>query len=346
MSQKILKIFSILLVVFTLFSCTKESIDLNNLNETIIIRHKNADMPAYVHGNASEKVFLILLHGGPGGTGLQYRLNTIKNQLEENNVVVYFDQRGSGNSQGNYSESDVSVDLMAEDVLALTKVLKAKYGSESRFFLMGHSWGGTLGPATLLKDQSDFMGWINVDGSHDPKGVYDRYRNNFTNVANEQIALENSVSYWNNVLSLVQNVSSDYNDDDFFKMNRESNKAHEILTQDLGLNQENTDVDNGFTYNFFTISWNTTKIQSILIEKGLFKDVSYTNQLSNITIPSLILWGKHDMNVPLSYAYEAYNNLGSNDKELVIFEKSTHSPMFSEPNLFANKVIDFINQHK
>jgi hypothetical protein len=37
---------------------------------------------------------------------------------------------------------------------------------------MGHSWGGTLGPATLLKDQSDFLGWIDVDGAHNTKDIY------------------------------------------------------------------------------------------------------------------------------------------------------------------------------
>ena len=31
---------------------------------------------------------------------------------------------------------------------------------------------------------------------------------------------------------------------------------------------------------------------------------------------------------------------------LVIFENSGHSPMFEEPELFSNKVIEFINQNK
>lgn len=341
-----LKIIGSLLVLFSTFSCSKDDMDISNLNETIMVRYKKADMPAYIHGNASEKVFLIILHGGPGGAGLQYRVNTIKSLVEENNAVVYFDQRGSGNSQGNYSEEDVSVDLMAEDVLALVKVLKVKYGNDSRFFLMGHSWGGTLGPATLLKNQEDFLGWIDVDGAHDPKGSFYEYKTNFTKVANEQISLGNSAAYWNSVLNLIQNIDSEYNDDDFFKMNLESNKAHKKLTVDMGLNEEKSEVDNAFQYNFAIGNWNTNKIQSILTKKGLFKNVSFSDRLHEITIPSLVLWGKYDMNVPITYAQEAYDNLGSSDKELFIFAKSAHSPMFSEPNLFADKVINFINHHK
>jgi len=146
-----LTIISIILLLLSFFSCSKEETNLSDLNETFFVRHKNADMPVHVHGNGSQKVFLIILHGGPGGNGLGYRVNTIRTEIEKNNAVVYFDQRGSGSSQGNYSEEDVSVDLMAEDVLALVKVIKDKYGDDSKLFLMGHSWGGFLGPAVLFK---------------------------------------------------------------------------------------------------------------------------------------------------------------------------------------------------
>jgi len=80
--------------------------------------------------------------------------------------------------------------------------------------------------------------------------------------------------------------------------------------------------------------------------KGLWENVSFTDQLSEITIPSLVIWGKYDLVVPLVNAHEAYDNLGSSDKELFIFEKSGHGPMFTEPDLFADKVIEFINERK
>ena len=199
-------LLSLLAILFATVSCSKESEDLTALRETIFVRHKNADMPARIFGNASEKVFLIILHGGPGGSGLEYRVNTIRTEVEKNNAVVYFDQRGSGSSQGSYSEKDVSIDLMAEDVLALAKVIKAKYGQDSKLFLMGHSWGGALGPATLLKDQNDFLGWIDVNGAHDFIGLYESYKIALPELADEQIALGNSVEYWEGVRTLATSV--------------------------------------------------------------------------------------------------------------------------------------------
>ncbi|WP_299123035.1 alpha/beta hydrolase [uncultured Winogradskyella sp.] len=349
MMRKIINNYSkkivLIIALFTVFSCSKD-INFSDLNDTIFVRHRNADMPAYIHGNGSEKIFLIILHGGPGGIGLAYRSNTIKSGIEKECAVVYFDQRGSGMAQGSYSESGINIDIMAEDILALVKVIKYKYGNDSRFFLMGHSWGGTLGPATLLKDQSDFLGWIDVDGAHNPKGIYAEYIANFNTVAAEQIEAENDINYWESVIDLVNNVAPQYNRDDISKLNNEAFEAENVL-QDRGIINADADSDDNtiFKYTPLTIIWNANNTQSIL-DTDLFQNIDYKDRLSEITIPSLVLWGRYDMVVPIQFAQDSFDNLGSSEKELVIFENSGHSPMSTEPALFAEKVIAFINENK
>ncbi len=348
--QKLINKYSkavvLIIVSWVSFSCSKGD-DIGNLSETLFVRHKNADMPAYIHGNASEKVFLIILHGGPGGFGLVYRNSTIKSKIEKECAVVYFDQRGSGAAQGNYSKDGINIDIMAEDVLALAKVIKHKYGDDSRLFLMGHSWGGTLGPATLLKDQSPFLGWINVAGSHNTKGLYQEYIANFKRVASEQIDLGNDIEYWNNVVGFVNSIAPEYNNiNDMYDLNSEAFTAQEKLKESGVINKDADLNDKAiFKYTPLTLIWNTLNTQSIL-DENLFENIDFTDRLSEITIPSLVLWGKHDMVVPIRFAQESYDNLGSTEKELVIFEKSAHGPMFTEPDLFADKVIEFINENK
>jgi len=341
----------ILLTVLGAFSCSEEDVDLGNLSDTIMVRHKNADMPAYIHGNGSEKVFMIILHGGPGGSGLLgWRATTIKSEIEKSCAVVYFDQRGSGVSQGSYSDDEISIDIMAEDVLALVKVIKHKYGSDSRFFLMGASWGGALGTATLLKDQNEFLGWIEIAGAHNAKGLYFEYITNYERVASEQIDLGNSIDYWEGVKDLVQEVdATQYSHEDFFKLNGQAHISEERLMKDQVIAQPSleSDIGNILKTNLMIRSWNNGNIDSqLVIEQGFFKNLSYTDRLSEITIPSLVLWGKHDMIVPPAFAQEAYDHLGSTVKELVIFENSGHSPMESEADLFAEAVITFIDQNK
>ena len=340
-----LRIVFILVTLLSFFSCANDD-DLSDLNATIMVRHKNADMPAYIHGNGSEKVFLITLHGGPGSIGLGFRSSMFKNKIEKACAVVYFDQRGSGMSQGSYSENGISIDIMAEDVLALVKVLKHKYGSDSRFFLMGHSWGGALGTATLLKNQNEFLGWIEIDGMHNPKGMYSKYIENFELIANQQINEGNSIDFWESTLNLINTVPLTYNESAFFDMNNKAFNAEVKLGRDGVINKPRNNSDILFEYNFITALSTGANTQAILIDQGLLETVTYTNRLSEITIPSLILWGKYDMVLPVSFAQEAYDNLGSNSKELVIFEDSGHEPMFSEADLFAEKLIRFINENK
>lgn len=339
------KVLFVILCGVLLFSCSQDDADLEKLDETFFVRHKNADMPAYVKGNGTEKVFLVTLHGGPGGAGLGFQ-GPAFNRIEENYAVVYFDQRGSGMSQGSYDEDDVNIDLMAEDVLALVKVLKQRYGTDTRFFLLGHSWGGALGPATLLKDQSDFLGWINVNGSHDPKGLYFEYIRNFNRVAAEQIELGNSITFWEFVYTVLDEVDPNtVNLDDFNRLNRTAFDAELKLRDDNFVNEAGNGGVKVSDYNPLTFLWNIWQIQSILDDDTIGK-LSFTERLSEITIPSLILWGRYDMVVPPFYAQEAYENLGSDEKTLVIFERSAHAPMFTEVDGFTVEVLRFMDQHK
>jgi len=334
-----------LLVLLSISACTKEGMNLSNLNETIYLRHRQADMPAYVHGNASDKIFLIYLHGGPSGQGLEARINTMITEVEKNNAVVYFDQRGSGNAQGNYSREEVSIDVMAEDVLALVKVLQARYGDDAKFFLMGASWGGTLGPATLLKDQEAFLGWIDVAGAHSPKDMYSEYQIRLVEEANAQIALENSIQHWEAVLEVVENVGPNYSDGDFSKLNGKGHESEMILARDLVINEPQYLDEEGRAQRFVE----RNNLQTLIIltaQKGLYRDVSFTDRLPEITIPSLVLWGKYDLVVPTKFAHEAFDHLGATHKELFIFERTGHSPLESEPDLFAEKVIAFINEFR
>ena len=74
------------------------------------------------------------------------------------------------------------------------------------------------------------------------------------------------------------------------------------------------------------------------------EQTSLTHQLHSIDVPTLLLWGKYDFVVPQRLGYSAFENLGTKDKKLIIFEKSGHSLMDCEPELFTQSVIDFIEK--
>ena len=118
-------------ILLSLSSCQKTSSF--TLSETVYVRHQGADMPAYIHGNSEDKVFIIVLHGA-GSFGLAFRDGAFTSELEKRYAVVYWDQRGQSMAQGRYSKPEDVVELMAEDVMALVAVLKHKYGEDIKLF--------------------------------------------------------------------------------------------------------------------------------------------------------------------------------------------------------------------
>jgi len=73
-----------------------------------------------------------------------------------------------------------------------------------------------------------------------------------------------------------------------------------------------------------------------------------SGQLQAITLPTLVLWGKHDGILPVPLAQDYYSKLGTpaTQKSVVIFDESAHAPMTEEPAKFANQVIGFVNRYK
>jgi pimeloyl-ACP methyl ester carboxylesterase len=79
-----------------------------------------------------------------------------------------------------------------------------------------------------------------------------------------------------------------------------------------------------------------------------YADIWLTPEMHKIKIPSMVLWGRHDGTLPVELAYDAYDNLGTEEdkKELHIFEHSAHGCSFEEPELFIEIMTNFIDKYK
>jgi len=69
-----------------------------------------------------------------------------------------------------------------------------------------------------------------------------------------------------------------------------------------------------------------------------------TPRMGEITIPSLVLWGEHDIITPYVEAQPGYEALGAppDQKRLVMFADSGHNPWAEEPEKFYDVVSEFI----
>jgi proline iminopeptidase len=80
---------------------------------------------------------LVVLHGGPGLT--QDYLLPQMYELAKNHFVIFYDQRGCGESEAVISPEEITLENYLVDIEAIRKA----FGFE-KISILGHSWGGFL----------------------------------------------------------------------------------------------------------------------------------------------------------------------------------------------------------
>lgn len=340
-------LYIIFCVVFLLTSCTKKK---TKTSERFYFRNDGADLAVQIDGNFASKTFILLLHGGPGGGGAAYNYGYYADKLEEHYAMVYLDQRGNGSSQGNYDKSRLTLAQNSKDIYDLTRFLKKKYGPGLSVFLMGHSWGGLTGTHALVTTniQSEIKGWIEVDGAHD-FGFSDKEAIKFfLKVGNNELNTANNGDFWQPVVNKVSAMdTNNISISDQLYLNKTGFEAEKKVSA-INSEKDKTSKPPFAIANSPDISLNVY-LSNLIVNPTLNLEsqaTPLTSQLSKITIPCQFLWGKYDFVVPTALGYSAYNLVSTAQKELVIFEKSGHSPMSNEPDLFASKVIGFVDTYK
>lgn len=304
-------------------------------------------MPVSVRGNKSSGIFIVFLHGGPGGTALQKIGLPAFDALEESYATVFWDQRGSGSSQGNSSDKLLTLGQFVEDLDKLIDLISYKY-DHPKIFLMGHSWGGCLGTAYLLDPvrQSKISGWIEVDGAHDnPKG--DSLSLSWvSDYAEDQIAQHNDTDFWTYVLdwySKNPNFTSDQLEHYTFL-----EKAHGYIHDPAQESEKYPEYS--FNYLFRSPADVAAALTNYnhVIKNFIISDIDLTADMKKITLPAMIVWGQQDGVIPYPMAQQAYNSIGTAEAEKSIFTlpNSAHYGYFEEHELFVEGVTSFIEKYK
>ena len=338
-------IFIISAVLLGLFACKK---DKSVLKDHFILRNQGADMPVWVEGNSASKALLIVVHGGPGGDGQIYNsyMRGFSDKMENELAMVYWDQRGSGNSAGHFNADLYNVELFADDLGKLIQVLKTRYPGK-KIFLMGHSWGGTLITAFARNadKQKSIDGFIEVDGAHNFLGIPEIVRA-FDSIGRQQIAKKMRVPEWTSILDYCESVDTVRPaDDEIAQLNKFGFEAEIYLKESGDLVYNSGEEKPGDyllkgSFNFATAQFNMLTTNSALFDE--LKRTDFTLDFKNITLPSLFIWGRYDLVVPIELGRQAFANSGAADKTFVEFEKSGHSPMSNEMEDFSNLVITWV----
>jgi pimeloyl-ACP methyl ester carboxylesterase len=339
---------SCIALICLILSCNKETLGLN-VKDHFFLENDGAVMPIFVNGNTQSKVFVIYLHGGPGSSSLEAYQNESSpfTQLQSDYAVVNWEQRCSGASQGNCS--NLTISQYVKDLEKVIILLKNRYANDITIFLLGHSWGGSLGIKYLTtnNNQSNIKGWIEVGGGHDVPRIVTLEREMVNEIGNRQRNQGKNVSEWESNITKANSLNLD-NMEDLFEMNRIAVNSERLMQKADSVNSK---IGSSYLNDYFfgPIDFQASNInsnQTFDAIKSELAVLSLSNNISQITIPTLMIWGKYDFRVPPKFAQESLLAYGSTKKELVVFERSAHFVQWNEPKIFYEKVRNFIEQNK
>ncbi len=112
---------------------TTEEISIGGIRQFITIEGKDRSLP-----------ILLFLHGGPGGSVMNYS-DRFTGKLQEHFVVVQWDQRETGRTLLlNPSPVPLTLPVFQRDTHELITALLERFHRE-KLYLAGHSWGTALG---------------------------------------------------------------------------------------------------------------------------------------------------------------------------------------------------------
>lgn len=339
----------ILSISFFFSSCKQEELIVDQIDEHFFLENDCAIMPIQVQGKTDKKTYVIMLHGGPGDSGIQsFAANGVFTQIESKFAMVYYDQRLAGTTQGTCKGAELDISQYVEDLDKLQELLRFKYGSDIDVFLMGHSWGATLGLDYLVNGarKADIKGYIHVNGSHNIPKLLVEQRSMLRQYGPQQISLGNKISEWQGILEVVETADSTSFEGQIQVLG-ETYKTEPLMIAADSVNPSElsyTRIISVLANSLLVVTNTQANDNRTLYEKLLVYDISA--DLPQVSTPIAIYWGKFDFVHPPAMARDIFSLVGSVNKELFFFEKSHHSPMAHENEAFQDKVIDFVERNR
>lgn len=268
------------------------------------------------NSNSRDKLPVLCLHGGPGGTS-DY-LEPLEALASTGRQIIFYDQLGCGNSDRPEDKSMWTVDLYVEEVGVVRQALGL-----DRIHLLGQSWGGMLAMEYVLTQPTGVSSMIVADSPASmPQWIAEGQR----------LRLELPVDVQETLLKHERAGTT--SDLEYIEAMNVFYHRHvcrvvpypEPFARELSRLSEVYEIMNGPTE--FAIT-------------GTLKDWDIVDRLHEIRAPTLLVSGRHDEATPAIVETIHERILES---QWVLFEDSSHLPHLEETERFLDVVTTFLTQ--
>lgn len=271
------------------------------------------------YNEVGQGVPIIVLHGGPGLDQGYLRPQLL--QLASHHRLIFYDQRGSGNSlETKIDEKHINIHQFVKDLEDLRKVLGL-----DKFILMGHSWGGLLAMQYAIDYQDHLIGLILLNSApadfKGQKAFLDEFGLRTKNIHHD--------------------IRPFFSYEDFKELNAaQISDLYRKLFSVYFYNPEDVKC--------LSLNFNVASAQSGFKVMGEMAKTSWIQphinlipNLKALKIPTFILHGGEDI-VPVWTAKEIKDAIPQS--EIVILEHCGHFPYIEQPSQFFSKMNEFLHK--
>lgn len=270
---------------------------------------------------------LMIVHGGPGASHdyfLPYLL-----PLARHNRLVFIDERGSGRSQKLEDPKGYTVENMVEDVEAVRQALGL-----GKMSLLGHSYGGVLAQAYALKYQRNLSHLIlasTFSSTSAMNRVFERMKANMTPELRQRIDSLEKQGLFGHGRPYEQNrYTNDY-------MIAAWGEGYFPYIYHNHPDPNYDPIAQGNTaWDLYREMWGS---DGEFVIDGNLKSVEYTDRVSTIHVPTLVIAGEHDECDP-SLSRTMHEKIAGS--RLVILPNSGHMTFVDQPGMFLGDVEQFL----
>lgn len=298
-----------------------EQVEINGSNHEIMIRGNNKDNPV-----------IIFVHGGPGCPEIPYA-HKYQNLLESKFTVVNYDQRASGKSYHFFEDySNLSSDLLVEDLVAMTDYISERLGKE-KVILIGHSYGTYIGMQAAHKAPEKYEAYIGIGQMSNQVDSEVEALNYSINQAQNAGNIDD-ISDLNGLTEKIQNG------DTFVPRNYIAKYGGSVRLID------NPDGDNlgillSSEYNLLDLiryNFGISNSQNVLLEDILKEPLPTI--VTRLDLPVYFVMGEYDYMTTSKEAKKYFDMIEAKQKEFISFEQSAHYPQFEEKEKFFEWMSD------
>jgi pimeloyl-ACP methyl ester carboxylesterase len=297
-----------------------------SIAELATVRIGGHDQAMMIRGRSVDDPVLLYLAGGPGGTDLGAVRRDVS--LEQDFVVVAWDQRGAGKSYAALDPTDTfTLDRLVADTLEVTNYLRERF-DEERIYLVGQSWGSTLGVLAAQRAPELYHAFV---------GVGQMVSQRETDILFWEATLAWARSEGNERLAarLVANGPPPYADlhryDPVVSHEHDWNAYPEF--------DPATEMPAILFVPEYTFMDRVNAFRGFLDTNGVLypqlQEIDFRADVRRLDVPVTMVLGSNEAPGRAVLANEWFTALDAPSKESVVFQGAGHRPNFDQPARFA-----------